>query len=578
MHGLPDSDIDFSFRKLFLPLTNTKAIAWIILIGIIVYANMLFNGFVWDDKIAILANPDFTSTANFIKINLFNLAGQYRPLAFLYFYLAHALFNEISFFYHILQLFLQIVNTALLFIFLKKFFSKNISFILSIIFLIHPIQVESVSYISASENLLFFLFGMIALFASYDDRISVKKLLVVTVTLLFAFLTKETGFLFLFLVLLYRFLFKRKHNFYFLASGFIAVCLYCFIRFLIGGVYLTTLGWLIPIERLSLIDRLINIPEIIFYYLKTLFFPWKLVIDQIWIVQNINFYTFYLPLIFDLLFFIALVILGIYLKSNTKKFRVYLFFLLWFLAGMLLHLQILPLDLTVADKWLYLPFVGLLGVIGIFAEEIKLVQKKAVIIAYTIIIVVIVVLSVRTMIRNTNWINATTLYEHDSKISTNFDLENNLGGEFESKHDYIEAIRYYKKSVELFPYETNLYNLGYTYQEIGNIQEAKNYYFKSLQAQNYYPSGHTHYLNLYIQLGILLLYHDDPKTAQKELKSALHDYPNSWALWALLAAAEYQLHNQDEALADAEKARYILPSEQNNTLYMDILNKRLHIP
>ena len=47
----------FSLKNLFVPLTTLKAIHIIVIVGFIVYANMLFNGFVWDDKIYIIFNP-----------------------------------------------------------------------------------------------------------------------------------------------------------------------------------------------------------------------------------------------------------------------------------------------------------------------------------------------------------------------------------------------------------------------------------------------------------------------------------------------------------------------------------------
>src|SRR5579862_9128553 len=98
MQGLPDSDLDFSFKDLFVPFTTAKAITWIIIIGFIVYGNMLFNGFVWDDKTYIVNNIDIR-TLNFFQLfgpNSYNSFGFYRPLAAIYFALLYAFFGENS--------------------------------------------------------------------------------------------------------------------------------------------------------------------------------------------------------------------------------------------------------------------------------------------------------------------------------------------------------------------------------------------------------------------------------------------------------------------------------------------------
>lgn len=82
MQGMPDADFDFSFKNFFSPLTNTKAITIISVVGFIIYANMLFNGFVWDDKTYVLTSVTsygFNITKLFGS-NVFNSFGYYRPI------------------------------------------------------------------------------------------------------------------------------------------------------------------------------------------------------------------------------------------------------------------------------------------------------------------------------------------------------------------------------------------------------------------------------------------------------------------------------------------------------------------
>jgi hypothetical protein len=143
-------------KKYAYPLT-------IIAIGFFVYFNTFFNGFVWDDNSYIIGNVQIHSfnLPLFFGKNLFNTVGQYRPIPVLYFFSLYTMFGNMAFFYHIFSVSLHISNTLLLFWFFKQFFGKKTSLIASLAFLVHPMQVESVSYISAVASLLTVLFGLL---------------------------------------------------------------------------------------------------------------------------------------------------------------------------------------------------------------------------------------------------------------------------------------------------------------------------------------------------------------------------------------------------------------------------------
>ncbi|HSW96631.1 MAG TPA: tetratricopeptide repeat protein [Candidatus Saccharimonadales bacterium] len=568
---------DFSFNSYFVPFTTLKAIHWIIIIGLVIFANMLFNGFIWDDKTYILFNPDVQAfnVDNLIKTNIFNAGGQYRPIPAIYFAVLVSLFKNTTFFYHFLQLLIHIANTCLLFLVFTKFFGKTSSFFLSLLFLIHPIQVESVSYISASGNPLFFLFGILAVLLSFHKRISWKRASVIALLLLLSLLTKEAGIIFIFVVFFYKLLFIRRG----IGTLFLAECvsllLYLVIRFGIGGVYFTKLP-LIPIAKIPFAERLLNIPAVIFYYLKTIFFPLKLAIDQQWVISTTTFQNFYFPLFLDTVFFICIVIIGFYIyKVNKENIKKYLFFLGWFIAGIFLYLQLFPLDGTVADRWFYFPFVGLLGIITVSIQSIRIISKSLQKAGYIFIVIMLVFLAVRTIVRNSNWSDPITLYTHDTQISDNFDIENNLGTEYSNIKDYPKAIEHSKKSVEMFPYEANLYNLANTYEQSKNIPEAKKYYAKALTYPTYLPINHNHFLVTYIRLAYMMYLSGEYNNAKQVINQGLQEYSTSGYLWIELAACEYKLGHQEEALQASEKAKVQLSNQQVEYFYNQITHNQL---
>ena len=569
------TDLDFSFKKFFVPLTTIKAIHIIIIVGIIVFCNMLFNGFVWDDKQYILQNQSLHAFnfANLVGPNMFNTAGQYRPIPALYFSLLYTFFQDHAFFYHFFSLGIHITNASLLFFVLKKYFSKQIALFLSLIFLVHPIQVESVTYIAAAGNLLFFSFGILALLLNSVVRISTKRLAGIFLLILLSLLSKETGILFLLIALLQRFLFGKQQRVIFVLCASATLLIYFVLRFVIGEVYFAKLP-LIPIARLSLQERLLNVPMVIYYYIKTFFFPLELAVAQQWVITRITFSTFFFPLLIDLFFFSSLVTNGYFLyKKHLKEFYIYLFFFIWLALGLGMYSQIYPLDNTIADRWAYFPLAGFLGLVGIIINQICNYKKKYIPYLYALLIFIVCLLSIRTMVRNADWVNAITLFTNARRVQDNYDVEYYLGGEYIEQKQYDEALKHYYKSVELFPYEFNIYNIGYVYELKGNLKKAEDYYYKALQVKSYF-SKPKYSENTYGRLAYVLLQQHKYQEARTAIYRGLAEHPNSKSLWYFLAITEKNLQHHKEALKAAEQAKYFWPGQQTEMLYEQISNER----
>lgn len=556
-------ELDFSFNRLFSPLTTSKAIVWIIVIGMIVYANILGNGFVWDDNNFIINNPDVYSLnlLHLFSTNVFNSSGFYRPVSAVYFAILYHIFGTNPFFYHLIQLLLHITNTCLLFYLLKKFFSRGLSFIGSLLFLIHPFQVESVAYIGASQSELLFLFGIIGLLLAMAKRISTVQILGMSCMLLLSLLTKETGGLFVLMVLLYRFLYQKEKLLQIFSAIILVLVIYFLIRFYIGNVYFEKITF-VPIGRLSLFMRLLTIPAIIFYYIKTFMYPAQLAVDQQWVISGITVYNFYLPLLVDVIFIFLLLIEGLYIYRFKKNdVKTYLFFLLWFVLGSLFIVQIYSLDMTVADRWMYFPLVGIIGLIGILVKGIHFSLVKYKEIGTVSLVILFIALGIRTIVRNTNWYSNITLYSHDISLSDNFDLQNDYAVTLLLAGNYREAFIHTQKSVSEFPYEDNLYNLGSLYMESGQTKKAGYYFSRALSAPSYHKP-HNHAEGTYVGIAKFLLDHNRNLPEAKQLSlEGLHDYPNTPNLLFVLAIAEYNLSEQKNALESAKEAYMLDPND-----------------
>ena len=143
--------------------------------------------------------------------------GQYAPFnEFLYLSL-YSVFGYNPFVFHLASLLIHIVNSCLVFIVLKKLLALSgriperdkvnlISFITALTFCIHPFNVESVAWMSASKVLVYAFFYLLATytFLLYLER-KKKRFYVYTVVLfIFSFLGKEQAVVFpLCMILIY---------------------------------------------------------------------------------------------------------------------------------------------------------------------------------------------------------------------------------------------------------------------------------------------------------------------------------------------------------------------------------------
>jgi len=516
-----------------------KSIYIIIIIGFCLYFYSLFGKFLWDDEEQIVNNSDIHSISNIPKFffgSTFNTGGAgtlagiyYKPLLITLFSVIYSIFGNNSFFFHIFQLSLHIINSICIFLVFNYFFNKIIikeikylkrfgiwiSFFGAILFLVHPINVESVVYISASQEVLFFTFGIMSFMFLILNKENIKvfnvefnSYLLSGIFVLFAFLSKETGILFFIINIMYIFVFQKdrfkKFIYYFIST----LSIYIILRFFIARIGLRGKG-ITPIMQLSFFERLINIPKVIFFYFKTFFYPRYLLISQNWIVEKINMKDFYIPFIIIITIFSILIYMIFYFYRNklfNKCFRkLYTFFLIWFIVGIGLHIQIIPLDMTVADRWFYFPIVGLIFILILITSfliyKFRNVIKNIEIISFIIITFLLTIFSCRTLLRTFDWSNGLTLYQNDIKYNKNaYDLENNYGVELIRKNKVEDAKFHFEKSTKLkSDWWVNWNNLGVCYEREDDYEKALEYYKKSMQNADYYLA-YENYTGLLINL------------------------------------------------------------------------------
>lgn len=346
----------------------------LLIFGFVVYLNVLNSPFYMDDVVHITRNPDIGNLNSipslYIKSNSFKgneqsiISSVYRPVFFTFYTLLFVAGNGLPFLSHFFQVSIYSLNAVLVFLFFNKFFQRKLAFLLALIFLVHPANEEVAQYISITQDALFFFFGMMAIcLVSTKYAAKIRTMIACSVLLLLSFLSKETGVLFLIIMLIYVFLF-RKSNFwkYVLASGFGGM-IYLILRFIASKNPST-----VSIESYrfsSFSEQMVIVPKVIFYYIEQITTP-TFPLPDLAYLESAEIKTAVIPFLISALVITVLVVVGFWIRRYFNAyFTNYVFFLVWFLIGILLHSQIIPLDVVIASRWIYFPIAGALGMLGV---------------------------------------------------------------------------------------------------------------------------------------------------------------------------------------------------------------------
>lgn len=560
--------------------TKPQVIFFIILVGFVVYLNSLFNGFVWDDEEEIINNQIVHSLRNVSQIvsgGTFNTGGTgalsgwfFRPVRTLTIMVNYAIWGPNAFGWHLVQVIFHLVNTVLVFLILDKLLESKkyrnmIAGLLSLIFVVHPGINEAIVYIAAASETLYSFCGLLTIYLflkTGGNRPGWKNLIASALLLMAGLLVKESAIVVFPLMILYLLLYRTKFWSQWLVVLIGTPIFYLLIRLFLIKTPFRPLSLSIVGES-SLIERLLTVPYIIISYLRLSFYPRYLAISQQEMVRDPSFGEFFLPLVVVIVFFLVLILLGI-------RYRAKMFFLglAWFTIGLIPILNIFPLDMTIAERWLYFPLVGLVIVFADLLSVFLAANKRRVMMAIFFAVILLSLLSIRTIIRNTDWHDGLTLYGNDLKINPNsFDIQNNYGVELFRKGRIKEAKPHFEKSIELNPkWHFAINNLGAVYQNEGDLLKAKELYQKVVDGTSYYLA--------YENLAMTMLKIDSPTETLRFLEKAVLKLPLNARLRTVQALAHWKNNDYFSAEAAARLAYSLEPSQQNAIILQAVKSKQ----
>lgn len=466
----------------------------IFLASILLYANTIGNEYALDDQLAIYDNKFVTQGISGIPDILTHDAfvgffgergarlitgGRYRPLSFITFALEWELSEKNPTLSHIINILLYGMLCVSLFIFLALLLNvdtidiknpwaivRSIPFIATLIFAYHPLHTEVVANIKGRDEILCLLFSLLALihFLRIDQK-RIKDFVIIAFLFFLALMSKENAITFLFVLPLIAWFqndWKKENHF---VPSFTAMII-ATVGFLLLRTKYTAVGLggnttEILNNPFVLADSSQKFGTIIYSYFRyflLLIFPHPLTHDYYF--NHIPYRRLSDPIVLGTI--AALIGLVVYVFRQAKNKSLAIFGILFFLFTFSIVSNIVfTVGIIMNERFLFIPSVGFAILVAWGIQTLA--QRISPKLAFLVLIGLIIPYKIKTMTRNLDWKNNTTLFGSDYTTSYNSaKVSTSLGGtildQANAEKDgkikrrlYDSSILVLKRAIDIYP-------------------------------------------------------------------------------------------------------------------------------
>lgn len=454
------------------PIKNIlPAAALIILAVLIVYSSAFKNGLLqWDDNLYVTDNRSITSLNSIPSFFTSFFVGNYQPLTMITYSIIYHFGGLSPLPYHFINILFHVFNSLLVFYFCFELLkNKTPALIVALLFGLHPFHVESVAWIAELKDVqysFFFLISLIFYLKFSREWKSWQYALSISAFLLSLLSKGQAVALFPTLLLIdylesgrFTIKIREKIPFLLMAASFGAIAI-------VAQKADNTIGDFSHItfpEQLALASYSFTM-----YIVKTIipfglssFYPYPTLINgkipgEYWI------------------YLLAIPAAAYALFITYRKSRILFFGALFFIANIILLLQLLPVgNCIMADRYTYISSIGLFIIIAhLFLKYINI--KKTQIISSAVLAAYLLSLSITTYGQTKIWKNDFTLW--NNVLSIYPDVSSALilrGCAYNDKEEYEKALLDFNHSIKLDPKSGLAYfNRGVSKSKLGNFKEA----------------------------------------------------------------------------------------------------------
>ena len=194
------------------------SILLLLVIAIIVFSPALKNGFNYDDDIYIKENRFIKSLSFYNVERIFTsfFAGNYQPVSVLTYLFEYRFFGLNPYPYHLTNIIVHLFNCLLVFWLFYLIGGRVLgAWIVSVLFVIHPLRVESVAWVSERKDVVyafFFLCACIAYIYYLKNGENRKLYCLAIIAFILSLLSKPMAITLPLVLFIFDYFFSRKFS------------------------------------------------------------------------------------------------------------------------------------------------------------------------------------------------------------------------------------------------------------------------------------------------------------------------------------------------------------------------------
>jgi tetratricopeptide (TPR) repeat protein len=470
------------------------------LLVILIYANTIGSPFIFDSRNNIESNPHIRIskiTLNDLTEAAFKSPAKQRPLSNISFALNYYLhgYNTVGF--HVVNILIHISTGFLLYLFVKTTFGTPalrsrygnymwISFFTAAVWMVHPLQTQSVSYIVQRMNSLAAMFYILSILLYARFRLSRqqrKKWWLFSGCILagiMALSSKQTAATLPVFIIVYEWYFFRNLDLKWLKNHILLLtgCL------LLAAVIALALLGSNPLDGIlegykgrdfTPTQRLLTESRVVIFYLSQLLWPHpsRLNLDHDFALSN----SLLDPMTTSFSIFTIAALIGLAVATARKQ-RLLSFCIVWFFGNLVIESSIVALEIIFEHR-VYLPSMMFsLIVVMVVYRWVKPTWLQAVLLC-----AMVTVGAVWTYERNAVYSDRITFWQDCvDKSPRKARPYNNLGVALADQGYHDEALKKYRKALQIDPhYQDPVANIGLSMAEQGKMEESITQFSKALE-------------------------------------------------------------------------------------------------